>query len=94
MRLFKIKEISVPWAILITGLMISLSVFLTTWVFFGGPNNRTKLFLENPPKNSQNTLTPQQIQLMQKNQQNRFQNQPAVKPVVDNPEASAGTSTQ
>ena len=69
MRIIKIKDLSIPAAILLSGLIVGLSVFLTTWIFFGGDNNRQKLFTPNPSANKQNqqqnTLTPQQIQMIQ-----------------------------
>ena len=71
MKFIKIKEMSIPGAILLTGIIIGASVFFTTWFFFGGVNNRTKVFLGNPSKISapQNTLTPAQIQQLQQAQQ-------------------------
>ena len=68
MRFIKIKEMSIPGAILLSGLIIGLSVFLTTWIFFGGDNNRQKLSVQNPSLNRPaqvNPLTPQQIQQIQ-----------------------------
>ena len=65
----KIQTMSIPGAMILSGLIIGLSIFLTTWIFFGGDNNRQKLSVQNPAlnRNSQqaNTLTPQQIQQMQ-----------------------------
>ena len=65
----KISEMSIPGAIVLSGLIIGLSVFLTTWVFFGGDNNRQKFFISNPSINRNpqqiNTLTPQQLQMLQ-----------------------------
>lgn len=82
MKLFKwpqakIQNMSIPGAMLLSGLIVGLSVFLTTWVFFGGDNNRQKLSTPTPAamnRNVQqqpNALTPQQIQLMQQQQQQR-----------------------
>ncbi|MEI7513724.1 MAG: hypothetical protein WCJ74_03840 [bacterium] len=72
MRLIKIKDMSIPGAILLTGLIVGLSVFLTTWIFFGGDNNRQKLSTPTPAsmnrnaqQNGANNLTPQQIQMIQ-----------------------------
>jgi hypothetical protein len=72
MKLIKINEISVPGAILLSGVIVGLSVFLTTWIFFGGDNNRQKLSTPTPAsmnknaqQNSANNLTPQQIQMIQ-----------------------------
>lgn len=65
----KISEMSTSSAIVTAGILVSLSIFLTTWIFFGGDNNRQKLFVSNPQVNRnvppQNTLTPQQLQQMQ-----------------------------
>ena len=47
----KIDEMSVPKAIVIAGVLISLSIFLTVYIFFGGVNNRNKLFINNPNLN-------------------------------------------
>jgi membrane glycosyltransferase len=76
----KISEMSVPCAMILSGvlsgLIIGLSVYLTTWVFFGGANNRTKLFLDTPQANKPaqvNTLTPEQIKQMQEAQKQRLQ---------------------
>lgn len=78
MKIFrKINDMSIPVAIIIAGLLVALSVFFTTWFFFGGVNNRTKIFLSNPQRNvaqNQNTLTAQQIQMMQQAQQQRTVN--------------------
>ena len=69
MKLIKIKEMSIPGAMLLSGLIVGLSIFITTWIFFGGDNNRQKLFVSNPSINRnvtpQNTLTPQQLQQIQ-----------------------------
>ena len=72
MKFIKIKEMSIPGAIILSGVIIGLSVFLTTWIFFGGDNNRQKLSTPTPAsmnrnaqKNTANTLTPQQIQMIQ-----------------------------
>ncbi len=72
---FKISEMSIPGAIILSGLIVGISIFITTWFFFGGSNNKTKLFLDNPPRINapQNTLTPQQIQMLQQAQQQRLQ---------------------
>lgn len=74
----KISEMSIPCAMLSSALIVGISIFLTTWVFFGGDNNRQKLSIKNPAlnKNNQtNQLTPQQIQQMQ--QQRALQTQQA-----------------
>lgn len=46
----KINEMSTASAVIIAGLLISLSIFFTVYIFFGGINNRNKLFLSNPPR--------------------------------------------
>lgn len=67
MRLIKISELSTPAAILLSGLIVGLSIFLTTYIFFGGVNNRTKLFLDNParfiPTNGYQNTYPIQAQM-------------------------------
>jgi amino acid transporter len=62
-----IQNMSIPGAMLMSGLIVGLSIFLTTWVFFGGFNNRQKLFTPNPAKKATqtNALTQQQIQQIQ-----------------------------
>ena len=74
MKFIKIKEMSIPGAILLSGIIVGASVFLTTWFFFGGVNNKTKAFLDNPSRITapQNTLTPAQIQQLQQAQQQRM----------------------
>ena len=62
MKLFKIKDMSTSGAIIFSALLISLSIFVTTWVFFGGNGNRQKLFMKSPTANVQ---TPEQIKKMQ-----------------------------
>lgn len=54
-------------AILLSGIIIGASIFLTTWVFFGGNGNRQKLFLENPTgqRPAPPNLTPEQIKKIQ-----------------------------
>ena len=68
MKIVKIKEMSIPGAMVLSAIVVGLSIFITTWIFFGGDNNRQKLFVSNPSinRNTQaNTLTPQQIQQIQ-----------------------------
>ncbi len=48
----KKQELTVPKAIVIAGVLISFSIFFTTFFFFGGYNNRQKLFLTNAPRPS------------------------------------------
>ena len=82
----KISEMSVPCAMItsgiLSGLIIGLSVFFTTLIFFGGDNNRQKLSVQNPANNvakpmPQNTLTPEQIKQMQEAQKQRAAQQAA-----------------
>ncbi len=65
----KIQNMSIPGAMLLSGLIVGLSVFLTTWIFFGGDNNRQKLMTPNPAAAKRpaqtNSLTPEQIQQIQ-----------------------------
>jgi len=84
---FKISEMSVPCAMLLSGilagLIIGLSIFLTTLIFFGGDNNRQKLSVKNPTANRAmpaNTLSQQQIKEMQEAQRQKAaqQNVPTV----------------
>ncbi len=92
---------SIPEAILLSGVIIGLSVFLTTWIFFGGDNNRQKLSTPTPGsanRNAQtNTLTPQQIQMIQQqraaavNQNNPTPAEPAVAPAAPAAPAAAKT---
>jgi len=83
MKLVKIKEMSVPGAIILSGVIVGLSVFLTTWIFFGGDNNRQKLSTPTPAsinrnagQNGANNLTPQQLQMIQQ-QRSAIMNQQA-----------------
>lgn len=77
MKFTKIKDISIPGAIILSGIIVGLSVFLTTWIFFGGDNNRQKLSTPTPAslnrnaQNGANNLTPQQLQMIQQQQQQR-----------------------
>ena len=89
MKIFKkINEMSVASAVIIAGILISLAIFFTVYFFFGGYNNRTKLFLTNPPTQQRNfpaNFNPQQqaqqIQLQQMQQQQAQQGaQPALVP--------------
>lgn len=60
---------SIPAAMLMSALIVGLSIFFTTWIFFGGDNNRQKFSVKNPALNrttqQTNQLTAQQIQQMQ-----------------------------
>ena len=59
----KISALSVPEAIIITGILISISIFFTVYLFFGGINNRNKLFSKNPvPINNRNIVQNNQLQ--------------------------------
>ena len=80
----KISNMSIPAAMLLSGLIVGLSVFLTTWVFFGGDNNRQKLSVQNPALNKSaqqaNQLTPQQIQQMQQQRAQQMQQASSTQP--------------
>ncbi len=86
----KIQTMSIPGAILLSALIIGLSIFFTTWIFFGGDNNRQRLSVKNPALNKaqqSNTLTSQQIQQMQQQRaqqaaQQQQQTAPTVKPAT------------
>jgi len=95
MKIFKISEMSIPCAMILSGLIVGLSVFLTTWVFFGGPNNRTKLFLDTPQANKPaqvNTLTPEQTKQMQEAQRQRMQQAQQQKTAPAKSETNATTT--
>lgn len=88
-----LSGMNLPWAIIVGSLIIGLSIFFTTWIFFGGDNNRQKLFTPNPAttnRPAQQTLTPQQIQQLQLQQQQQReallnQNRPATSTPVTRP---------
>ena len=65
----KIENMSIPGAMFLSALIVGLSIFISTWVFFGGDNNRQKLSVKNPalnkPAQQANQLTAQQIQQIQ-----------------------------
>jgi hypothetical protein len=83
-----IQDMSIPGAMLLSGLIVGLSIFLTTWIFFGGYNNRQKLMTPNPANAKKavqtNSLTPQQIQQIQQQRatQTPAPTTPAVKPTA------------
>lgn len=80
----KISNMSIPAAMILSGIIVGLSVFLTTWVFFGGDNNRQKLSVKNPAINrttQPNQLTPQQIQQMQQQRAQQQASSTAPRPV-------------
>jgi hypothetical protein len=55
-------------AIVLGSIIIGVSIFLTTWIFFGGDGNRLKLSAENPTNSkptAPNTMTPEQIKKIQ-----------------------------
>lgn len=88
MKIFKFmnSEMSVSGAILLgsvlAGVLIGGSVFFTTLFFFGGVNNRTKLFPDTPVNRAPvQTLTPDQIRQLQEAQQQRLQAAQNVSPV-------------
>ena len=65
----KIQAMSIPGAMLMSALIVGLSIFLSTMVFFGGDNNRQKFSVKNPalnkPAQQTNQLSAQQIQQIQ-----------------------------
>jgi hypothetical protein len=67
MKIFKISNMSIPGALILSALIIGISIFLTTLVFFGGDGNRQKLFIKSPTmqKNTPPTLSPEQIKKLQ-----------------------------
>jgi hypothetical protein len=71
MKIFKISKInnmSTSGAIMLGSIIIGVSIFLTTWIFFGGEGNRLKLSAENPTNSkptAPNTMTPEQIKKIQ-----------------------------
>jgi hypothetical protein len=96
MKLFKkiqvkIQTMSIPGAMLMSGLIVGLSIFISTWVFFGGDNNRQKLSVKNPalnkPAQQANQLSAQQIQQIQQQRAQQQQNTPTtvVKPATTTP---------
>jgi hypothetical protein len=68
MKFFKTKELSVPSAIIISAIIISISIFLTVLFFFGGKNNRQKLFTGQINSNQQ-MLGAQRTQQMEQQKQ-------------------------
>lgn len=68
MKLFKISTLSTQTAIILSALIIGASIFVTTWVFFGGDGNRQKLFIQSPTQNRPtptNPMTSEQIKKIQ-----------------------------
>lgn len=49
MKLFKMKELTTPHAVIITGILISLSIFITASVFLNKPNQIRAPFPPNNP---------------------------------------------
>ena len=78
-RILKSRGMSIPTAIILSGLIVGLSAFLTMLIFFGGDTNRQKLSTKAPgngvskekQQQTSNTPTPQQIQMIQQQQQQR-----------------------
>jgi hypothetical protein len=56
----KISALGIPQAIIISAFIISFSLFCTVLIFFGGTNNRTKLFSESLTKPPVNAFNPTQ----------------------------------
>ena len=69
-KFFKIKEISPQTAIIISALIISLSIFLTGWLFLGS-HQSNKIKTPTPPP--QRTLTPEQIKKIQEDRAAQIQ---------------------
>ncbi len=68
MKFFKIHSMSTQGAILLAAVIVGLSIFLTTLVFFGGEANRQKLFTRTQATQQRTTpptLSPEQIKKMQ-----------------------------
>ncbi len=66
MKIFKINSMSAQVAIILSAFIVGISIFITTWVFFGGDGNKQKLFIENStPERPINSLTPEQIKKIQ-----------------------------
>jgi hypothetical protein len=92
MKFTKIKEMSVSTSIILSGLIIGFSIFLTTWIFFGGDNNKQKLSSPTPAsinkkagQNNANNPTSEQLQLIQQQRQQNQQVNPTsvIKPVTE-----------
>ncbi len=66
-----IANMNIPAAMMLSALIVGLSIFITTWVFFGGDNNRQRLSVKNPAFNKDTktqqpaSLTPEQIKQIQ-----------------------------
>ena len=45
------KKIGVSGSIIISGILISLSIFFTAYIFFGGANNRNRSLMNSPVRN-------------------------------------------
>ena len=68
MKIFKISTISTQAAIILSAFIIGASIFLTTWIFFGGDGNRQKLSVQSQTANKPiqaNPMTPEQIKKIQ-----------------------------
>lgn len=68
MKFFKIHSMSTQGAIVLAAVIVGLSIFLTTLVFFGGEANRQKLFTKTPAvqqRTTPPTLSPEQIKKIQ-----------------------------
>jgi len=95
-KLVKVQDLSIPASMLLAALIVGLSVFITTWIFFGGDNNRQKLMTPNPASAKRatqaNSLTPQQIQQIQ--QQRAALTQPTTQAPTKPVAPATGTSTK
>lgn len=99
-KMIKISEMSVPCAMItsgiLAGLIIGLSIFFTTLIFFGGDNNRQKLSVKNPALNrapQANTLSPEQIKQMQEAQKQRAAQQAAQQKTAPTTNTESATTT-
>lgn len=70
-----IKTMSVPVAVIISALIISISIFVTGWVFLGKINAQ-KLPLKTPPT-AQAPLSPEQMKKMQEERAAQMQKRAA-----------------
>ena len=70
MKMLKIKEISVSHAVILSAVIISISIFITGWVFLGSNNSKT---IKNQPVTNQKALTPEQIKKIQEDRAKQVQ---------------------
>ncbi len=92
----KIQTMSIPGAMLMSGLIVGLSIFISTWVFFGGDNNRQKLSVKNPalnkPAQQANQLSAQQIQQIQQQRAQQMEAQQATQTAPSAPKQATTSS--